>query len=263
MENYDKDNMTDEMVAEVKTFTDLPEFQPEIVKKGSVAAAGLCKWVHAMVVYHRVAKVVGPKKEALGQAKAELAQAQSELAGKQAQLKELMDKLAELQKALDEAEQKKADLQNQVTDCSNKLKRAEQLITGLGGERVRWGELSKELGVLYENVTGDVMLSSGVIAYLGAFTAQYRENAISAWSELLRAKAITCSDTFRLSDTLGDQVQIREWIINKLPNDSISIDNAIMLNRSSLWPLMIDPQSQANKWALRPESPERFSSTRA
>jgi len=255
LENYDKDSMTDEMVAQVKSFTDLPEFQPEIVKKGSVAAAGLCQWVHAMVVYHRVAKVVGPKKEALAKAKAELAQAQSELAGKQAQLKELMDKLAELQKALDEAEAKKARLQAEVTDCSNKLKRAEQLINGLGTERVRWGELSKELGVLYDNVTGDVMLSSGVIAYLGAFTAHYRENAIAAWSDLLTSKEITCSETFRLSDTLGDQVQIRAWIINKLPNDSISIDNAIMLNRSSLWPLMIDPQSQANKWVKQSEGP--------
>ena len=253
LETYDKDNMTDEMVAEVKTFTDLPEFQPEIVKKGSVAAAGLCKWVHAMVVYHRVNKVVGPKKEALGIAKGQLASAQAELGEKQAQLKELMDKLAALQVQLDEAEAKKLELQNQVTDCSNKLKRAEQLITGLGGERDSWAIRVKLLGELYENVTGDVMLSSGAIAYLGAFTALYRTNAVAAWSELLMSKNINCSPTFKLSETLGDQVQIREWIINKLPNDSISIDNAIMLQRSSLWPLMIDPQSQANKWVKQSE----------
>ena len=38
----------------------------------------------------------------------------------------------------------------------------------------------------------------------------------------------------------------QNWL--KLPNDSFSIDNAIMLERSNRWPLMIDPQNQANKW---------------
>lgn len=38
----------------------------------SKAAYGLCCWVRAMEVYNRVAKVVGPKKEALKQAEAEL-----------------------------------------------------------------------------------------------------------------------------------------------------------------------------------------------
>jgi dynein heavy chain len=38
----------------------------------SKAAYGLCCWVRAMEVYDRVAKVVGPKKEALKKAEAQL-----------------------------------------------------------------------------------------------------------------------------------------------------------------------------------------------
>lgn len=75
-------------VSKVKTnYTDDTDFDPEKVKKGSVAAAGLCKWVHAMVVYNRVAKVVGPKREALVEAESTLAQAMAELSEKQAMLK--------------------------------------------------------------------------------------------------------------------------------------------------------------------------------
>lgn len=62
------------------------DFDPEKVKKGSVAAAGLCKWVHAMVVYNRVAKVVGPKRAALAEAESTLAQAMADLGEKQAML---------------------------------------------------------------------------------------------------------------------------------------------------------------------------------
>jgi dynein heavy chain, axonemal len=50
-----------------------------------------------MVVYDRVARVVGPKRAALAQAESDLAAASAELAEKQATLKELMDKLALLQ----------------------------------------------------------------------------------------------------------------------------------------------------------------------
>ena len=36
-----------------------------------------------------------------------------------------------------------------------------------------------------------------------------------------------------------------------LPDDSISIDNAHIIMNSRRWPLMIDPQGQANKWIKR------------
>lgn len=100
---------------------------------------------------------------------------------------------------------------------------------------------------------GDITLSAGVIAYMGAFTSAYREQAISQWSRLLAAKCIPCSENFRLETTLGDPVKIRGWVIDKLPNDSFSIDNAIMLFESNRWPLMVDPQGQANKWVKKRE----------
>lgn len=36
--------------------------------------------------------------------------------------------------------------------------------------------------------------------------------------------------------------------MNGLPLDSFSIDNAIIMNGSQRWSLLIDPQSQAHKW---------------
>jgi dynein heavy chain, axonemal len=50
----------------------------------------------------------------------------------------------------------------------------------------------------YKNVTGDIVLAAGVIAYLGAFTASYRDTAVAQWSTLLRAQGIPCSEKFTL-----------------------------------------------------------------
>lgn len=37
-------------------------------------------------------------------------------------------------------------MSDQVADCETKLKRAEDLIGGLGGEYSRWSQTAKELG---------------------------------------------------------------------------------------------------------------------
>ena len=66
------------------------------------------------------------------------------------------------------------DLENQVDLCEKKLVRAEQLLGGLGGEKARWQESAKQLGEKYVALTGDVLVSSGIVAYLGAFTSSFR-----------------------------------------------------------------------------------------
>ncbi len=40
----------------------------------------------------------------------------------------------------------------------------------------------------------------------------------------------------------------RRWLAAGLPNDAASVENGIMVAHARRWPLMIDPQRQANKW---------------
>lgn len=54
--------------------------------------------------------------------------------------------------------------------------KAESLINGLGGEKVRWKAEAERYAVVFENLTGDVLISSGMIAYLGAFTSTFRSD---------------------------------------------------------------------------------------
>ena len=76
---------------------------------------------------------------------------------------------------------KKKDLEDNIELCSQKLDRAEKLIFGLGGERARWSEMAVNLGSRLINITGDVLLASGMVAYLGAFNVVFRKSIISDW----------------------------------------------------------------------------------
>ncbi len=61
-----------------------------MIKSASTACEGICKWVRAMEVYDRVAKLVAPKKAKLGEAEAELSVQMARLNEKRAELKEIL-----------------------------------------------------------------------------------------------------------------------------------------------------------------------------
>ncbi|XP_028924872.1 dynein heavy chain 7, axonemal isoform X6 [Ornithorhynchus anatinus] len=254
LHEYDKDNIPPAYMAIIrKHYLPNPDFVPEKIRNASTAAEGLCKWVIAMDSYDKVAKVVAPKKVKLNQAEGELSVAMEGLRKKQAALQEVQNKLAKLRDTLVLNKQKKADLENQVDLCSKKLVRAEQLIGGLGGEKSRWNQTACDLGRLYVNLTGDILISAGVVAYLGAFTSSYRQNQTKEWAILCKNRDIPCSEDYSLTSTLGEPVKIRTWTIAGLPSDSFSIDNGIIIMNARRWPLMIDPQGQSNKWVKNME----------
>jgi len=70
-----------------------------------------------------------------------------------------------------------------------KLIRAEKLIGGLGGEKDRWTDAAENLQVLYDNLLGDILVSAGVIAYLGPFTLLFRDYQTANWIRLCKVCA--------------------------------------------------------------------------
>ncbi|KAF4078180.1 hypothetical protein AMELA_G00196410 [Ameiurus melas] len=254
LKEYDKDNIPAPVMHKIRSeYMTNPDFDPTKVAKASSAAEGLCKWITSMEVYDRVAKVVAPKKANLAVAQQSLAATMALLNQKRAELKEVEDRLASLQKTFEEKTEVKAQLEFQVDLCARKLERAEKLIGGLGGEKTRWSKAADDLQNTYDNLTGDVLISAGVIAYLGTFTAGFRQDCTRDWTKLCKSKKIPSSDDFSLSKTLGDPIKIRAWNISGLPTDSFSIDNGVIVSNSRRWPLMIDPQGQANKWVKNSE----------
>merc|ERR1712159_517815 len=90
MINYDKDNITPACMAKVTPLYESEAFDPDIIKKASIAAMGICKWVRAMVVYDKVAKDVGPKRAKLAAAEKAYEDALALLASKKAELAEVI-----------------------------------------------------------------------------------------------------------------------------------------------------------------------------
>eukprot|EP00794_Sanderia_malayensis_P012733 gene12733-14038_t len=245
---YDKDNIADSVIQKIQPYIDNEDFQPVAISKVSRACTSICQWARAMHKYHFVAKNVAPKREALKRARSELQETQRLLEAAKARLAEVEEGIAALQAKYEECVAKKQDLEFKTEQCTARLGRAEKLIGGLSDEQSRWESSVKVFDELLINIVGDIVISSGVIAYLGVFTGEYRISLVDEWKEELTKEKIPHSEQCTLVGTLGDPVKIRNWQIAGLPRDTLSVDNGVVVQYSKRWPLFIDPQGQANKW---------------
>jgi dynein heavy chain len=246
--NFDKDGIQEATIQKIKPYIDSPEFQVSVISRVSKAATSMCQWVRAMEKYYWVAKSVAPKRAQLAAAQETLEATLKALGELKRKLRESELSIKEMEKRYTESVAKKEELSRKVEECNLKLSRAGKLIMGLGGEKQRWAIAVDEFDMKIKNIVGDILLSSGAIAYLGPFTAEYRSELMNEWLGVILRMKIPHSESPTLWDSLGDNVKLREWELSGLPKDTLSRDNAVMVQYSRRWPLLIDPQGQANKW---------------
>jgi len=248
LEEYDKDNIPDKTIRALAKYIKNPDFQPDTVEKVSKAAKSLCLWVRAMDKYSRVSKTVEPKRQRLKAAEKKRAEMTRILSAKQAELAEQQARVQALQDKLTATMNKRDELQSQSDETVARLQRAEELISGLGGEKVRWQAELQQLDKDRHNLVGNSLVAAAVLSYSGPFTAGYRDRLVETWVTKSTALAIPVDPHFSLERIVSDPVEVREWALQGLPSDKLSVENGIIMTRGRRWPLLIDPQTQANRW---------------
>ena len=245
---YDKDNIPDALISKVKPLMEKDEVKIDKVRGASKALAPVHIWCNAMITYHETLKIVNPKRELAREMGEKLEKVRAKLAEKRAVLKAVNDKIAHLEEEFKRMIQKEKDLNQEITDCKKKLERAEKLISGLEGEKVRWIETVKQLGERKDLLVGDCLIAAGMVSYSGPFTMDFRQELEHMWNENIERLKINHTPNIRMSKVIGDDVTIRIWNVAGLPNDDLSVENGIIMFKSRRWPLMIDPQTQAKKF---------------
>ncbi|KRX05785.1 P-loop containing nucleoside triphosphate hydrolase [Pseudocohnilembus persalinus] len=255
LQKYDKNNIKSDIMKKIREkYIPKTDFNPARVAKASSAAKGLCEWILAMSEYEKVLKIVRPKQEKYNQSRAQVAELQKELKKTESELNAVLSEIKKLEDQHDILKAKQIELQADIDLCEKKLKRAESIIGGLGGEQERWKNTSQILKEQLNYIVGDVVISTAIISYLGNFTSVYRAQQIKKWTQDVQEQNINVSENFSLASTLGEPIQIRKWQMNGLPSDQFSTENGIITYTTKRWPLFIDPQGQATRWIKKNES---------
>ncbi|VDO09331.1 unnamed protein product [Rodentolepis nana] len=254
--NYDRDNIPDAIITKIQSYIESSAFTPQSISRVSKACTSICLWVRAMYKYHHVAKTVLPKRAAMQVAEEDLKETELVLGEARTRLQACKDRIESLQTKYQECMRRQQELEDKKSLCEARLVRADKLIGGLSSEKGRWLDTVEEIDSLLANLIGNVLCSSGIVTYLGPFSGDYRTSMYEEWIDCLKEHSVPQTSNPNLIDTFGDPVKIRNWHIFGLPKDSLSIENAVIVQFSRRWPLFIDPQGQANRWIKSLESDE-------
>ncbi|KAI8619311.1 dynein heavy chain and region D6 of dynein motor-domain-containing protein [Chytriomyces sp. MP71] len=248
MAEYDKDNIPEAITKKLRKYIENPSFNADAVEKVSRACKSMCMWAIAMEVYSRVFKEVLPKRKRLEEAQITLESTRDKLAEKTAALQEVEAQLTKLKDTYEGSIKSKKVLSEKMDETTKRMGRASKLTLALADEQVRWAEAVEDLTGKINALIGNMFLCAASVAYCGAFTSNYRIDLIGTWIRKCKDIGIPVSESFNIVDHLADPAVVRDWNIQGLPADQLSTENGILVTRGRRWPLMIDPQGQANRW---------------
>ena len=259
VKNFDKDNIKDGVLRKVEKFTKDPGFTPKLVANVSAAAGALCQWVHAMKIYAEVYREVEPKRLKLRNAQEKLEVKERELAKAVAELKEVLERVATLNAQFEASNKESTDLAEMAQNLQTKLERADKLVNGLAGEKVRWEISLSSFDEQQECLFGDCIISAAFMSYAGPFGASYRNGLVSEeWYKPVVEFKIPVTKNFSFSSFLADPSEVREWNIQSLPADLFSTENGVLTTKGRRFPLLIDPQNQGNQWVRKMEAARKI-----
>ncbi|MGH0119442.1 UNVERIFIED_CONTAM: hypothetical protein FKN15_024185 [Acipenser sinensis] len=249
--HYDKEHIPDTCLKAFQPFKNDPTFEPDFIRSKSIAAAGLCSWCINIVRFYEVYCEVEPKRLALAQANAELAAAQDKLSVIKSKITQLNANLAKLTSEFEKATADKLKCQQEADSTNRTISLANRLVGGLASEKIRWSESVARFKEQEKTLSGDVMLISAFVSYVGYFTKKYRNDLMDKyWMPYLKELKVPIPITPGLDPLtlLTDDADIAAWNNQGLPSDRMSIENATILCNTERWPLIVDAQLQGIKW---------------
>lgn len=148
----------------------------------------------------------------------------------------------------------KTRLEENALALKRRMEQATQLISSLAGERQRWGEEAKHFADTRQRLIGDCAVASAFLSYCGPFNQDFRELLVShRFTADLQNRGLPVSSDLNITSFLVDTGTIGDWNMQGLPTDPLSIQNGLLVTRSSRYPLLIDPQGQALSWIIAKE----------
>ncbi len=123
------------------------------------------------------------------------------------------------------------------------VKKAQDLLDKLSGERTRWEVTVSILRKAVQTLPVKILLAAAYTTFVGKASENVRALAVAKWCKM------TQTDQFDYLSLLSSESQLLSFKKSGLPSDSLSQENSIIiLNSSYRFAFIIDPSSSATNW---------------
>jgi dynein heavy chain 1 len=247
--NFNTSSLSQSIVKRItKNFLNHKDWDLERIDRASKAAGPLAKWVNSQVSYADILDRVDPLRQ-------EVLTLESQEMELKVQYNELETTIDELKRNIDTY---KSDYENLIAEVATikaektvvqeKVERSKNLIANLSSEKLRWQQASQDFQSQIATMVGDVLISGAFLAYVGFFDFYYRQSLSSTWKVAMDVEGLRFRQEMSIIEFLSKPSERLAWKSNRLPDDSLCVENAIILRRFNRYPLVIDPSGQATEF---------------
>ncbi|KAK9451852.1 dynein heavy chain, N-terminal region 1-domain-containing protein [Limtongia smithiae] len=225
----------------INEYLSRPNFNFDTVNRASKACGPLTLWVEAQINYSMILERVGPLRQEVAELTASAESTKSRLV----QMDQIVQELEmSIEKFKDEYAMLISEVQEikgEMTKVEFKVNRSVKLLSNLASERERWRLESVSFEEQTQTLTGDALLSAGLLVYGGFFDQQFRQQMQSMWRGYLGRSHIAFKEHNDVVPYLTTIDEKNAWHNNSLPSGELCEENALMLEWSTRYPLIIDP----------------------
>ncbi|VDK31905.1 unnamed protein product [Taenia asiatica] len=256
--NFDARRITPELRRSVENLLkrSADSFSPKSARRASVAAAPLASWVHANVQYARVLEKLAPLEREQTSLQHSLETTQAEVQRLTEDLNSVDAKVADLRRVFELHSKAATDLQTELSKAKRTLLIAEDLVSELESEYGRWEKEIDSLNEQLQALPAMALMAAGFITYLSPCSEDVRQNTVASWWRQLEELELRLSaedgvpkaahfDFLRFLVTEKDRLH---WKAQGLPSDSLSVENAVVILQSNLFPFIVGPSGSVIRW---------------
>jgi dynein heavy chain len=247
----------------IKPTLENEDFTKEKIINASECCGNLCDWVKNIDTFYHIFMNVEPKKLAAEQAEKDLEAANTKKAAMIQKVEELTAALKILEDQFKQVMDDKEAAEAEAERCASKLDLAQRLVNALGSESTRWAQAIVDAETALTLIIGDVLMASAFVSYVGPFAKKYRDQIMGdKFMKFFIDNKIPMTEGKTVLDILTTPAMVAKWNTEKLPPDSVSIENGAILSNSARYSLIIDPQLQGITWLKEKEKDSNLQVTR-
>ncbi|XP_060599368.1 dynein heavy chain domain-containing protein 1-like [Ruditapes philippinarum] len=197
---YDKDNIPEGMFVELSRLVKNPMFQPDLVRSVSLAAAGICSWVHSVQKYSDIHRNMQPRLKNLMEQEEKFTRAQAKLGQLRVDANRIKSGLERKIQAHRAAVKRAKTILKQMQNIERKISRAVNLMENMSMQHYMWkSELRKAKHQIF-TAPGDALITAACVCYQGPLTDKLRAQLLQDWLD--RCK----QGNFKLPKFVGQDV---------------------------------------------------------
>ena len=222
-------------------------FNKQNVERVNANLAKISEFVKAVLKFYDIKLKIRPLEKALEEAQEKLDVSQKEVDKNEAEIAAIEEKVKEYEETYAKLTGEAEMLKRELKTTEDLLVKAESLFSKLKGEKDRWKTQIQVLDISNEMIPYNTLLSSAFMTFLGYYNESVREKMFNIWTKSLNFDKHE-NHTVSLINFLLKESEMLKLKFDGLPTDTLSIENAIIINNTIRTVLIIDPVSKATEW---------------